>query len=121
MILTTRGGRQLVVTLAAVMVAAVVGIVFTASSNRFEAQRAAGFLADSPRVTNSDGDTGHQVASMTTAQVDEHQATVDLTGTAPDRLPALVLALGILVVFALVAGRRSTVPAATTGRAPPRG
>lgn len=114
MIRTTRGVRQLVAALVAVLLAGVVGLVAAASSTRSEAERTTSSLTD------TDGTSSQHRATVVAPQDDDHHhAVVDL--------PATTLAPGLSLLAAAVAalaairlgGGHGTLATIANGRAPP--
>lgn len=96
------------------MLAGVLGLVSAAAITRIDAQRTNSAVAD------AEGSSTHHRATLTTAQVDDHHVTVDLTAVTPANVLPLLAALVTAVAAARVAGRRTTVPTMRIGRAPPR-
>lgn len=114
MIRTTRGARRLVAALVAVLLAGVVGLVAAASSTRTDAERTATSLADA-------GDPAQHRATATIAQAeDDHAVVVDLPNAILAPGLNLLAAALTAVAAAMIASRRSTIPAVANGRAPPR-
>ncbi len=97
------------------LLAGVVGLVSAASSTRTDAERTATSLAD------VDGASAQHRATASMVQADDdHSVVVDLPATILGPGLNLLAAALTAVAAAMIATRRSTVPAVANGRAPPR-
>ena len=113
MIRTTRGARQLVAALVAVLLAGVVGLVSATSATRVESERTHSALTD------GDSTSPHPRVTVTSAQDDDQHLALDLPATT--LAPAIeILAVDVTTTAAdRLASQHSTLPAVANGRAPP--
>jgi len=111
---TTRGARQLVAALVAVLLAGIVGLVSATSSTRIESERTHSAL------TGKDIASPQTRAVATPVQADDHSKSFDLpAGTVA---PALTLLAAVVAATAAacLASQHSVLPTVANGRAPPR-
>lgn len=113
MIRTTRGVRQLVAALVAVLLAGVVGLV-AASSTRSDAERTTSSLTDTDGTSSQ-----HRVTVVAQQDDGHHHAVVDLP--AATLVPGLSLLAAVVSALAAIrlAGGHGTVATIANGRAPP--
>lgn len=97
------------------LLAGVVGLVAAASSTRADAERTASSL------TGVDGASAQHRATASLVQADDDRSVaVDLPATILGPGLNLLAASLTAVAAAMIATRRSTLPAVANGRAPPR-
>ncbi|MFS0885628.1 hypothetical protein [Aeromicrobium sp. 179-A 4D2 NHS] len=113
MIRTTRGARQLVAALVAVLLAGVVGLVAAASFTRSDAERTTSSLTD------PDGTSGQHRATVVSAQDDDHHVVVDLPATTLAPGLSLLAAVVTAIAAARLASGHGTLATIANGRAPP--
>lgn len=114
MIRTSHAARRLVATLAAVLLAGIIGL-----------GAVAGLSSSDRRSNNTASSVDHEGGSqprLTVAKTvsDDHILSVDLPAGTLEVVPALGAAVLAAVVLALVCGQIGTATPVPAGRAPPR-
>lgn len=94
--------------------AGVVAMFFAGSLSRSEIDRSVSTISE------ADGSTAHQRATVAAPHADDHHVTLDLSAVTPDVVLPLLAALVTAVAAARLTTGIGARPATATGRAPPR-